>query len=626
MNPFNQTGWYSVAMIISLSSACVPASRYHKAERSNQDAQKKIQELSLRAERADSLSRELEASQKALFKTERTLADFYIEYKIREDSNPSVLPDSSGKMDPTGEKKELKQATAGSRKQTDSLSYYKNQYLESTQKLKVSENQLKQKTAEIEEIKKRFKARDEVFDTQEKRLSDFFTALYKQRVAYDSLQAEYYALYKSRDQKNQSSKIDPQETYKLKRALASRDSLIYRHQRTIEEKEYKIKSLQSLSDSLMETSGKNAFKENAEKLQKENQDLVVEIQSLKNANLELTRSIGQKEQIIETQNREVGSLKSELSNLQNEKKEKKTESQDLKKLKAENEKWMASSQRQSAELDSAKSQLQRLKGTQSTLVAENENLRTEIASKNADLEKMKKEISDLKETNTRQNSSTQELSQLNAKNEMLKSEIQSLKRQQDSLLSQSKSTTETARSEKKLDSLRQELKVKSDQLSAREREIKTLQLRVDDLTAQAKAASGPALNPGPPPAGISKLQEQLKKLGSDQVVIQPETTGAILEIPQSALFTPDLITLTQKGSELIIRICQNIQTIPAKSLEILSVQNASMSKNDNVELLYGRAKTIGKLMNIYGVKSDEFSFGIKPGGNSENIRIRIAVK
>jgi hypothetical protein len=624
MNPFPPSRWLVAAIVMSLATACVPSARYHAVEQSNQEAQKKIRELSLRAERADSLTRELEASQKALFKTERTLADFYIEYRIREEIGANTAADSLTTSMPAQEKKDTR--SAGTRKQSDSLQFYKTLAAENAQKLKTMERSLQQKTDELAETKKRYLARDEVFDTQEKRLSDFFTALYRQRVAYDSLQAEYYALYKSKDQKNQSSKIDPQETHKLKRTLASRDSLIYLNQRSLEQKEYRIKSLEALADSLRTASQNSSSHEKAEKLQLENQALASELQVLQDKNRQLSLNIDQKDQNLESKNQEIASLKSELSTLLNEKKEKKSESADLKKSKAENEKLNESLRKKTAELDSALSRMQILKDAHSGLSTKNEKLSLELRTVQSDLEKMKTEMAGFREAGNRQNNQISELQQLKDQNASMRTEIQGLKNQQDSLQRQNKMMPDPVRTEKKLDSLHLLLKEKSELLAIRDREIKTMQVRLDELSAKAKSEPAPAAKPIPAPAGLSKLQEQLKKLTSDPVVIQNEPTGAVLEIPQSALFTQDLITLTQKGSELIIRICQTIQSVPARQLEILSVQNANQNKNEQLEIQYGRAKTIGKLMNIYGVKSDAFSFGLAPGGNAENIRIRIHVK
>ncbi|MBK9271443.1 MAG: hypothetical protein IPM48_07585 [Saprospiraceae bacterium] len=531
-------------------SACVSASKYKKELVRNQESQLQLSQLEQIRNQRDSLAKELEMSARNLLKTEKTLTEFYIRYRTQE--NTDVVSPSSNSPEPTARIKILEDS------------------------LRQSQINLEGKIKELTELNKKHQVQEDKYHDQDKRLSDLFSALYKQRTAFDSLQNEYYALHKSKNQNSNSNKIDPEENKKLKKSAASKDSLIFKQQKSLEEKSFQIAFLKNKLDST----------------DKVNRDL-------------LSHAEDQSKRVEENLKADsIGQLKIALSSMENRMKEVETELEN-KNLEIQN--YRKESDRIKKDQTSNKSDQKKIK----MLEEENQKLLA-LQSQH------KIQIDSLIKSQTNIQISDQALVQkLNAK-------VDSMQKAQQNFQHSEQVTVQKLN--RKLDSMNLSLVQKEQQIQDQEKYIKLLE-------SEKKLASTKLPNPDKPaaiPRNLTKgksVIDKLNKIEGIENIQMDSLTGVIsFQWPQSILFTSDLITLTQNGSELVIKIAQNLQGNVFKSVELTAVQDASKSRNDQIELMFGRAKAMGKLMNIYGVKSDNFSFGLQPTGDKENIRISLSLK
>jgi len=592
---------FSCLFLALFFGSCVSSSKYKNEYKNHQEARLQLAQLDQIKNERDSLKKELDLSQLTLLKTEKTLTEFYIKYKSQEHSTNGTEP-----SDPSSSQQKLKLLN-------DTLSDLK---------LTISS-----KNKELIDLKSKHKIQEEKYQDQDKRISDLFSALYKQRTAYDSLQAEYYALHKSKNQNSASNKIDPEENKKLKKALSSKDSENFLQQKKIEENNFKISTLQNKLDSISSANEKllaqnqepkrdpdldksnadyyqlqseyNALKKENELALKESKEKEREIENFKTENTKL------KEQLKEIDNTkaQIIALESENTKLKDRLKENKTGKTQLSSLETENTKL----KEQLKDGENSKAQI-------SVLESENAKLKVQLN----EAENRKTQLIVLESENTKFKKDQKSLqfkidSLIQLQNKKIEKEVKPKENKTESI------------SNRKIDSLQNLLAQKELSISEKEREIKSikseLQQNQTNKEKQSSTEPKPILTPNK-----TALLEKLKKIPGTEINFQDKTGNITIDLPQSQLFTTDLITLTQKGSELIIKIAQTMAGSNFQAVEVSAIQDATKARNDQIELMFGRAKALGKLMNIYGVKSDNFSFGLQPTGDKENIRISLSLK
>lgn len=529
--------------------ACVPTARLQDEQSKNQEISRQLNECKSLLVHSDSLRQALDLCQNNLLKTEKTLTEFYIRYKTQENlsSENDSLQKSTNKKDVTGftQFKILR----------DSIEQLKKAQWKLESQWKQCQTELSQKEQDFSLYKKSHETIDEKLKTQDKRISDFFSALYHQRTAYDSLQVEYYTLHKSKNTTSPAHRIDPDENIKLKKLLNKKDSSLFDLKVQNENKDYQIRQLKNQNDSLKTLTPKPV-------------SMVAD-----------TRRTDDSVRILRNE---------------------------LEQTKISLQKQTIQFQNQASETEKQQIELKKLLSVQDSLNAENRKLKSsieELKSENKNLITSKKEIA---------NKTTGE-----TKTELWKIKSDSLQniieQQQTSMMTLRVQIRDSASSRDRYwNSILQQ---KNDSIFMLRRDSKTISA-TQEVRAQNTSGGSPKNS-----LMVQKIFDHLQKIsGADSRLLKDEDK-ITMEIPQTVLFTEDLFTLNQSGSEFIIKISQALSAYKLQSIQILG--GYDKNKNERMELMFGRSKTIGKLMNIYGIKSDQIGFGIQPETPKELILIQI---
>jgi chromosome segregation ATPase len=270
-----------------------------------------------------------------------------------------------------------------------------------------------------------------------------------------------------------------------------------------------------------------------------------------------------------------------------------------------------------SEKESLLMNMEQLKTVGEKLAIENRNLNDELSSKNNQIEMLSLKLSErpAQDPNVVKVKSLEdsisllrvENTRMQHVNRSLESEI---KRNQNNL-----SLSSTA-----IDSLNKELLVLKNkpkeqytdtmeqhalrlELSNSRMENKVIKQKMDSLkvvTSRNQTVSKPSL----PEALVKKIKSFTTEYSQTGIVQFEEDNELNIILPQSYIFEGESFAMSQRGSDLIIKLCAILKSYPKQKLQLAGYGTYDATGFKSFENSFKRANTVYKLMSVSGINSN----------------------